>query len=50
MTAISLAQRLGKKDAVNLLQASFAEEDAAEKKLRAIASQLLKTAPATAEA
>jgi len=50
MTAISLAQRIGKKDVVTLLQAWLAEEQAAEQKLRAIGSKLLKNAPATAEA
>jgi ferritin-like metal-binding protein YciE len=49
MTAISLAQRIGNKDVVNLLQASLAEEQAAEQKLRTIASALLKNAPAKAE-
>jgi ferritin-like metal-binding protein YciE len=44
-TAISLAKRLGAADAVALLEASLAEEEAAEKKLRQIASALLKSAP-----
>ena len=44
MTAISLAKRLGAADVVNLLQQSLAEEEAAEKKLRQIASSLIKTA------
>jgi ferritin-like metal-binding protein YciE len=46
MTAMGLAQRLGKSDVVALLQASFAEEEAAEKKLRSIATNLLRSAPA----
>ena len=46
MTAISLAQKLGKNDVVALLKASLAEEQAADEKLRAIASSLLKGAPA----
>ncbi len=46
MTAISLAQKLGKNDAVTLLKASLAEEQAADAKLRSIASNLLKGAPA----
>jgi ferritin-like metal-binding protein YciE len=44
MTAISLAQRLGKGDVVTLLKASLAEEQAADQKLRAIGAGLLKSA------
>ena len=46
MTAISLAQRIGKSDVVALLKASLAEEQAADQKLRAIGAGLLKGAPA----
>lgn len=46
LTAISLAQRLGKGDAVALLKASLAEEEAADQKLRMIGAGLLKSAPA----
>jgi ferritin-like metal-binding protein YciE len=46
LTAISLAQRIGKNDVVALLKASLAEEQAAEQKLRKIGAVLLKTAPA----
>jgi ferritin-like metal-binding protein YciE len=45
MTAISLAQRLGATEVVELLNQSLAEEQGAEKKLRTIASALVKTAP-----
>jgi ferritin-like metal-binding protein YciE len=45
LTAISLAKRLGAADVVNLLQQSLAEEEAAEKKLRQIASGLITKAP-----
>lgn len=45
MTAISLAQQLRRGDVVDLLKASLAEEQAAEKKLRTIAAELLKRAP-----
>ena len=45
LTAISLAKRLGAVDVVNLLQESLGEELAAEKKLRQIASGLIKNAP-----
>ena len=45
--AISLANGMDKKDVVNLLQASLAEEEAAEQKLRAIGAVLLKNAAAT---
>jgi ferritin-like metal-binding protein YciE len=44
ITAISLAKRVGASDVVNLLQDSLAEEEAAEKKLRQIASVLIKSA------
>jgi ferritin-like metal-binding protein YciE len=46
MTAISLAQRIGKSDVVTLLKASLAEEQAADQKLRTIGAGLLKGAPA----
>ena len=46
MTAISLAQRLGKNDVVALFKESLAEEQAAEQKLRSIGAGLLKVAPA----
>jgi ferritin-like metal-binding protein YciE len=45
LTAISLAQRLGAKEAVALLKESLAEEEAAEQKLRKIAANLIKNAP-----
>ena len=45
MTAISLAQRIGKSDAVALLKASLAGEQAAGQKLRSIGAGLLKSAP-----
>lgn len=45
LTAISLAARLNNSAVVGLLQQSLAEEEAAEQKLRKIASTLLKTAP-----
>ena len=45
-TAISLAQRIGAKDVVALLEESLAEEEAADEKLRSIASNLLEQAPA----
>src|SRR5665213_1658993 len=38
MTAISLAEKLGEKDAVALLKQSLGEEQAAEKKLRSISA------------
>ncbi len=44
-TAIGLAQRMGKSEVVSLLKASLAEEEAADKKLRKIASGLLKSSP-----
>ena len=46
LTAISLAQRIGKSEVVDLLKASLAEEHAAEQKLRRIGADLLKAAPA----
>ncbi len=46
MTAVSLAQGIGKTDVVALLKESLAEEQAADKKLRSIAAVLLKGAPA----
>jgi ferritin-like metal-binding protein YciE len=46
LTAISLAQRLGAADAVALLSESLKEENAAEEKLRRIAKELIKNAPA----
>ncbi len=45
LTAISLASRTGATEVASLLKESFAEEQAAEKKLRAIASTLLKKVP-----
>jgi ferritin-like metal-binding protein YciE len=50
MTAISLAQCIGAKDVVVLLQKSLAEEQGAEQKLRSIGSALVKTAPADTKA
>jgi len=44
MTAISLAQSIGAKEVVSLLQQSLAEEQGAEHKLRTIGSGLLKSA------
>jgi ferritin-like metal-binding protein YciE len=44
LTAISLAKRIGAVEVVTLLQQSLAEEEAAEKKLRQIASGLIKNA------
>jgi ferritin-like metal-binding protein YciE len=46
LTAISLAKRIGATDVVSLLQQSLGEEEAAEKKLREIATGLIKAAPA----
>jgi ferritin-like metal-binding protein YciE len=46
ITAISLAQRLGVKGVVTLLTESLTEEQGAEKKLRSIATDLMKSAPA----
>jgi len=40
-TAINFAQRIGKDDVVELLEASFNEEQAADQKLRRIASNLM---------
>jgi len=48
MTAISLATRLQETQVVTLLKQSLAEEEAAEKTLRKIASNLIKTADAAA--
>ncbi len=45
LTAISLAQRLGASDVVRLLKESLTEEEGAEKKLRSIASGLIKSRP-----
>jgi len=45
LTAISLAERLGESQVVALLKQSLAEEQAAEEKLRRIASTLIKSAP-----
>ena len=45
LTALSLAKRMGAAEVVNLLQQNLAEEEAAEQKLRQIASGLLKSAP-----
>ena len=50
VTAISLAERMGAKEVVSLLQKSLAEEQAAEQTLRRIASGLIKSATATAAA
>jgi len=44
LTAISLAQRINAAEVVVLLQQSLAEEQGAERKLRKIASVLIKTA------
>jgi ferritin-like metal-binding protein YciE len=43
LTAISLAKRMGVDEVVNLLQESLAEEEAAEQKLRQLATDLLKS-------
>jgi ferritin-like metal-binding protein YciE len=45
LTAISLAQRIGATEAVSLLKQTLAEEEAAESKLRKIATSLVKAAP-----
>jgi ferritin-like metal-binding protein YciE len=45
MTAISLAERLGEKEVVQLLEESLVEEEAAEEKLRSIAKTILRAAP-----
>ena len=50
MTAISLAERIGAKEVVSLLQKSLAEEQAAEQTLRKIASGLIKSATAATAA
>jgi ferritin-like metal-binding protein YciE len=44
LTAISLAERIGAREAVSLLQKSLNEEQAAEQTLRKIASGLIKSA------
>jgi ferritin-like metal-binding protein YciE len=44
-TAISLAQQIGAKEAVTLLQQSLAEEKAADQGLRKIAGNMIKAAP-----
>ena len=49
-TAITLAQSIGAKDVVSLLQQSLAEEVAASEKLLSIAASLLKKAPVGAKA
>jgi ferritin-like metal-binding protein YciE len=46
LTAISLAERIGAKKVVSLLQKSLSEEQAAEQTLRKIASGLIKSATA----
>ena len=43
-SAISLAQQLGHTDAVRLLQETLAQEQAADKKMRELASRLIKSA------
>lgn len=48
LTAISLAQKIGASEVVNLLQQSLKEEQTAEQTLRKIASGLIKTAAAAA--
>src|SRR6202041_1796831 len=48
LTAISLAERIGAKEVVSLLQKSLAEEQAAEHTLRKIATGLIKSATAPA--
>jgi ferritin-like metal-binding protein YciE len=50
LTAISLAEHIGAREVVTLLQKSLAEEQAAEQTLRKIASGLIKSATATAMA
>ncbi len=45
LTAISLAKRMGDKEAVALLHASLAEAEGAEQKLRRIADGIIQTAP-----
>jgi ferritin-like metal-binding protein YciE len=49
LTAISLAKKLGQTEVVDLLKQSLLEEEAAEQKLRKIATSLIKTAPSTVE-
>lgn len=49
MTAISLANRLGESEVVALLKETLSEEEAADKKLRGIMSELVKRAPAEEE-
>jgi len=48
LTAISLAQRIGAREVVGLLQQSLKEEQAAEQTLRKIASGLIRSAAAAA--
>ncbi len=50
MTAISLAERMGEREVVKLLQQSLAEEQAAEQTLRKIAGVLMKSANVEVEA
>jgi ferritin-like metal-binding protein YciE len=50
MTTISLAKRIGSNDVVSLLEASLAEEQAADEKLRKIGSAILKAAPSESAA
>src|ERR1700722_20798084 len=50
LTAISLAERIGAKEVVSLLQKSLGEEQAAEQTLRKIASGLIKNTTASASA
>ncbi len=50
LTAISLAERIGAKEVVSLLQQSLAEEQAAEQTLRKIASGLIRRTMAIAAA
>jgi ferritin-like metal-binding protein YciE len=45
-TAISLAKRLGNSEVVSLLSETLAEEEAADNKLRSLASAIMKAAPA----
>jgi ferritin-like metal-binding protein YciE len=49
LTAIGLAERIGAKEVVKLLRETLAEEEGAEKKLRQIASGLMKHAATDAE-
>jgi Mn-containing catalase len=44
-TAINLAKQLGENEVASLLSESLSEEEAADKKLRSIGQNLLKTAP-----